>query len=179
MTLNKAAKLRDCAQLPARRLSHKPRRSLHLSLCEMSKPYSDTNILVGKVIRPAMLEIGVTNSGQLASTIKLYESLLGTREYPFRLVTDMALLCVVRSGGNTQTLIYWEVPGTTTADLTQEYNDLIKNHKCKGVKAPHKLPKPHDLRDDTEICTLTDEAGGEFGLVINPPYSFIQNIDKK
>ena len=126
-----------------------------------------------------MLEIGVVNADQLATTIKLYEALLGSREYPFRLVTDMALLCVVRSGGNTQTVIYWEVPGTSNADLTQAYNDLIKNYKCKGIKGPHKLPKPHDLRDDTEVCTLTDEAGGEFGLVINPPYPFIQNIDKK
>jgi len=139
----------------------------------MSTSPSAPPVLVGKIIRPAMLEIGVANAGQLATTIKLYEVLLGITEYPFRLLTDMALLCVVRSGGNAQTVIYWEVPGTSSAELKAVYDNLIEKHKCKGVKAPHKLPKPRGLRDDTEVCTLTDEAGGEFGLVINPPYPIV------
>lgn len=145
----------------------------------MHTPTASPSPMAGKVTRPAMLEIGVANQGQLAATIAFYQALLGTTAHPFRVMTDMLLLCVVRDGGNTQTVIYWEVPGTTIKELTEVYDDLIKHHKCKGVKKPHKFPKESGVRPDTEVCTLTDESGGEFGLVINPPVPLAPDHSRK
>ena len=69
------------------------------------------SILKGKVLRPALIELGVADSVQLAKTKKLYETLLGETKYPYQLATDMALLCVATENGSTYTIIYWEVPG--------------------------------------------------------------------
>ncbi|GAA4036836.1 hypothetical protein GCM10022409_22190 [Hymenobacter glaciei] len=126
-------------------------------------------MLKGKVTRPAIIEMGVADAAQLAKTKTFYEALLGETKYPYRLLTDMALLCVVTSDGSTQTTIYWEVPGDGT-DLKKVYDDLIKNHGCEGVHPPHKPPKEMLLKGDLELATLADAAGNVLGLVTNPPY---------
>jgi len=127
------------------------------------------SILKGKVLRPAMIEMGVADAAQLAKTKTFYEALLGETNYPYRLTTDMALVCVATADGSTHTIIYWEVPGNGT-DLKKVYDDLIKNHGCEGVHPPYKLPKSSLLPADTAICTLADASGNVLGLVTNPPY---------
>ena len=118
-----------------------------------------------------MIELGVADTAQLAKTKTFYEALLGETKYPYRLLTDMALLCVATADGSTHTTIYWEVPGKS-AELQQVYDDLIKNHGCAGVHKPHKLPRDLLFKDDVELATLADAAGNVLGLVINPPYPF-------
>ncbi|MCI1188120.1 hypothetical protein MON38_11885 [Hymenobacter sp. DH14] len=132
-------------------------------------------ILKGKVSRPAIIELGVADAAQLAKTKTFYEALLGETNYPYRLTTDMALLCVATENGSTHTLIYWEVPGDS-ADLKKVYDDLIKNHGCGGVHPPHKPPKNllPAIKSDLELATLADAAGNVLGLVINPPYPFVR-----
>ena len=127
------------------------------------------SILKGKVLRPAMIELGVADTAQLAKTKKLYETLLGETKYPYQLATDMALLCVATENGSTYTIIYWEVPGDG-ADLNKTYEDLIAHHGCDGVKPPHKPHKEMMLKGDLELATLADAAGNLLGLVVNPPY---------
>lgn len=127
-------------------------------------------ILKGKVLRPAIIEFGVADAAQLTKTKTFYEALLGDTKYPYRLLTDMALLCVATGDGSTHTIIYWEVPGKS-AELQQVYDDLINNHGCQGVHKPH---KPVMLNDDLELATLADAAGNVLGLVINPPYPFVR-----
>ena len=130
---------------------------------------STPSILKGKVSRPAILELGVADAAQLAKTKTFYEALLGETKYPYRLTTDMALLCVVTADGNTHTTIYWEVPGDGAA-LKSVYDNLIEYHGCGGVKPPHKPPKEMMLKGDIELATLADAAGNVLGLVTNPPY---------
>ncbi|MDB5233819.1 MAG: hypothetical protein JWR44_812 [Hymenobacter sp.] len=130
------------------------------------------SVLKGKVTRPAIIEMGVADAAQLAKTKTFYEALLGDTKYPYRLVTDMALLCVVTGDGSTHTTIYWEVPGKST-ELQQVYDDLIKNHGCGGVHPPHKPPKGLLIKGDLEMATLADASGNVLGLVINPPYPFV------
>lgn len=129
------------------------------------------NTLLGKVIRPAMIEIGVADANQLATTVAFYEMLLSQTKQPFRLTTNMALLCVATEDGSSHTTIYWEVPGESAA-LKATYEDLIKSHGCGGIKPPHK-PKNALLKGDLEVCTLADPAGNVLGLVVNPPYPFM------
>ena len=129
------------------------------------------SVLKGKVSRPAIIEMGVADAAQLAKTRKFYDMLLGETKYPYRLTTDMALLCVITADGSTHTTIYWEVPGDG-AELKKTYDDLIKNHGCGGVKPPHKPPRELMLKGDTELATLADAAGNVLGLVVNPPYPF-------
>lgn len=128
-----------------------------------------TPILKGKVTRPAIIELGVADAPQLVKTKAFYEALLGETNYPYRLLKDMALLCVATADGSTHTIIYWEVPGDGT-DLKKVYDDLIKNHGCSGVKPPHKQPKEMTVKGILEIATLADAAGNVLGLVTNPPY---------
>lgn len=128
------------------------------------------SILKGKVLRPAMIEMGVADAAQLAKTKTFYEALLGETNYPYRLTTDMALVCVATADGSTHTIIYWEIPGKTLEELTVVYADLIKNHGCEGVHPPHKPPKSSLLPADMAICTLVDASGNVLGLVTNPPY---------
>jgi len=130
-------------------------------------------VLKGKVSRPAIIELGVADAAQLAKTKTFYEALLGETKYPYRLTTDMALLCVATANGSTHTIIYWEVPGDGT-NLKNVYDDLIKNHGCGGVHPPHKPPKDLMLKGDLELATLADAAGNVLGLVINPPYPFVR-----
>ena len=130
-------------------------------------------ILKGKVSRPAIIELGVADAAQLAKTKTFYETLLGEAKYPYRLTTDMALLCVVTDDGSTHTTIYWEVPGNTVEKLTAVYDDLIKNHGCGGVKPPHKPPMDLMLNGNLALATLADAAGSVLGLVINPPDPFV------
>ena len=127
------------------------------------------SVLKGKVTRPAIIELGVADAALLAKTKTLYEALLGETNYPYRLTTDMALLCVATENGSTHTIIYWEVPGGG-AELTKVYDDLIKNHGCGGVHKPHKPPKEMMLKGDLELATLADASGNVLGLVTNPPY---------
>lgn len=129
--------------------------------------------LQGKVIRPAMLEIGVADAQQLATTVAFYQALLGQTNQPFRLTTDMALLCIATEDGSSHTTIYWEVPGQS-AGLKAAYEDLIKNHGCGGIKPPYK-PKStlQQEKGALEICTLADPAGNVLGLVVNPSYPMI------
>lgn len=127
------------------------------------------SILKGKVTRPAIIELGVADAAQLAKTKAFYEVLLGETKYPYRLLTDMALLCVATENGATHTLIYWEVPGDGT-DLKKVYDDLINNHGCGGVHPPHKPPGEMLLKGEIEIATLADASGNLLGLVTNPPY---------
>ncbi|WP_210514189.1 VOC family protein [Hymenobacter terricola] len=126
-------------------------------------------VLKGKVTRPAIIELGVADAAQLAKTKAFYEVLLGEKTYPYRLTTDMALLCVVTPDGSTRTTIYWEVPGAS-AELKDVYDDLIKNHGCGGVHPPHKPPKDWLVKGDLELATLADASGNVLGLVVNPPY---------
>ena len=130
-------------------------------------------ILKGKVTRPAMLELGVADAAQLAKTRTFYEALLGETNYPYRLTTDMALLCVATADGSTHTIIYWEIPGKTIEKLQEVYDDLIENHGCGGVHPPHKPPKLSLLPADIAICTLADASGNVLGLVTNPPYPLL------
>ncbi|WP_460502698.1 VOC family protein [Hymenobacter agri] len=129
-------------------------------------------VLKGKVLRPAIIELGVADAAQLAKTKAFYEALLGDTTYPYRLLTNMALLCVATEDGSTHTIIYWEVPGAS-AELKATYDDLIKHHGCSGVKPPHKPPKSL-AKDEMEIATLADAAGNVLGLVINPPYPVVR-----
>lgn len=129
------------------------------------------NTLLGKVSRPAMIEIGVADAKQLATTVAFYEMLLSQTKQPFRLATNMALLCMATEDGSSHTTIYWEVPGQGT-ELLAAYNDLINHHGCGGIKPPHK-PKIALFKGDLELCTLADPAGNVLGLVVNPPYPFI------
>ena len=117
-----------------------------------------------------MLELGVADAAQLTKTKTFYEALLGETTYPYRLTTDMALLCVTTENGSTRTIIYWEIPGKTIEELTVVYDDLIKNHGCGGVHPPHKPHKSSLLPADMAICTLADASGNVLGLVTNPPY---------
>ena len=126
-------------------------------------------ILKGKVTRPAIIELGVADAEQLAKTKTFYEALLGATTYPYRLTTDMALLCVATENGSTHTIIYWEVPGDGPA-LKKVYDDLIEHHGCGGVHAPHKPPKNLLLKGELELATLADASGNVLGLVTNPPY---------
>ena len=126
-------------------------------------------MLKGKVSRPAIIELGVADAAQLAKTKTFYETLLGEKKYPYRLTTDMALLCVATADGSTHTIIYWEVPGNGT-EMRKVYDDLIKNHGCGGVKPPHEPPTELMLPGGPELATLADASGNVFGLVTNPPY---------
>ena len=118
-----------------------------------------------------MIEIGVADAKQLATTVAFYQMLLSQTNQPFRLTTDMALLCIATEDGSSHTTIYWEVPGQS-AGLKTAYEDLIKNHGCGGIKPPHK-PKGALLKGELEICTLADPAGNVLGLVVNPSYPMI------
>ena len=126
-------------------------------------------ILKGKVTRPAMLELGVADDAQLTKTKAFYEVLLGATTYPYRLLTNMALLYVATADGSTHTIIYWEVPGDGT-ELKKVYDDLIAHHGCGGVHPPHKPPKELLIKGDLELATLADASGNVLGLVTNPPY---------
>ncbi|MDO7850727.1 VOC family protein [Hymenobacter convexus] len=131
-------------------------------------------IVKGKVVRPAMIELGLADPDQLDKTMAFYKTLLGEASYPFRLAADMALLCRTTDDGSTDTVIYWQVPGSGMADLEKVYDDLIRNHGCQGVRPPHKMPasQADSQQNDTALCTLADPSGGVVGLVINPPYPF-------
>ena len=118
-----------------------------------------------------MIELGVADAALLAKTKAFYEALLDQTEYPYRLLPNMALLCVATGNGSTHTIIYWEVPGGS-AELKATYDDLIKHHGCSGVHPPHKPPKQL-AKGELELATLADAAGNVLGLVINPPYPFI------
>lgn len=120
-----------------------------------------------------MIELGVADAAQLTKTKTFYEALLGEKKYPYPLLTDMSLLCVVTADGSTHTTIYWEVPGNGV-ELKSVYDDLIEHHGCGGVKPPHKPPKEMMMKGDLELATLADAAGNVFGLVINPPYPFVR-----
>lgn len=133
---------------------------------------STPSVLKGRVTRPAMIELGVADAAQLAKTKAFYEMLLGETKYPYRLLTDMALLCVVSEAGIAHTIIYWAVPGSAT-DLKTVYDDLIKHQGCSAVKPPHKMPTELMIKGDLELATLADSAGSVLGLVINPPYPFV------
>lgn len=130
-----------------------------------------------KFMRPASLEIRYATKDEYEQAVALYLDTLNTTEVnegktfcSFRLGDSELLLTQDASpaGYNNRTIVYWEVD-----DLTEVYDDLKNNKKFKSLEPPHPGQQVPGQRP-TERALLKDDAGNLLGLIINPPYPFVE-----